>query len=205
MLSLILAIPYAVAAQNIDDPREVTRFGLKAGVNYSNVWDEDGQDFVAEGRVGFAGGLFFGIPIKKFLGVQPEILIVQKGFHGSGSMAGSPYSFSKTTTYLDIPILLQLKPAEFFTVLAGPQYSFLLRTKNAYTYGSSGSVQEQEFSSDNIRKGVFGFVAGTDIIIRHVVVSGRMGWDFQTNHGDETSATPRYKNKWLQFTIGFQI
>jgi len=47
--------------------------------------------------------------------------------------------------------------------------------------------------------------AGTDVIISHVVISGRMGWDFQTNNGDGTSSTPRYKNKWFQLTVGFKI
>lgn len=204
-LCVSLVIPFTLSAQSSDDPREEFRFGLKAGANYSNVWDEQGQDFKADGRVGFAGGLFLGIPIGKFIGIQPEVLISQKGFQASGTMFGETYSYSKTTTYLDIPLQLQLKPAEFFTVVAGPQYSFLIHEKNAYTYGNNSSAQEQEFTNENIRKNVLGFVAGTDVIINHVVISARMGWDFQTNHGDGTSSTPRYKNKWIQLTIGFQI
>jgi len=148
---------------------------------------------------------FFGLPIGKFVGIQPEALISQKGFQGSGTLGGSPYSFSRTTTYLDIPIFFQLKPAEIFTIVAGPQYSYLLHEKNVYTYGANSSVQEQEFNNDNIRKNILGFAAGADINISHVVISGRMGWDFQTNHGDGTSSTPRYKNKWIQLTIGFKI
>ena len=43
-----------------EDTRENFSFGAKIGVNYSNVWDEKGQDFQADGKIGLAGGLFIG-------------------------------------------------------------------------------------------------------------------------------------------------
>lgn len=187
------------------DTRDKFAFGVKAGVNYSNVWDEEGQDFKADPRFGMVGGIFLGIPIGKYLGVQPEVLISQKGFQAAGTLFGSGYSFTRKTTYLDIPLQLQVKPAQFLTIVLGPQYSYLLHEKNTYTFGTTSLLQEQEFNNDNIRKNILGFVAGGDIIIMHLVVSGRMGWDFQNNHGDGTSSTPRYKNKWVQLTLGFKF
>jgi hypothetical protein len=202
-LSLVTTI---LKAQDEDvDLRGRFEFGIKAGANYSNVWDEKGQDFRADAKIGFAGGLFFGIPIGKFIGFQPEVLLSQKGFQGAGTMFGEPYSFSRTTTYIDIPLQFQVKPMEFFTLVLGPQYSYLLHEKNVYTYGSNSTAQEQEFNNDNVRKNILGIVAGADINISHVVVSGRMGWDMLTNNGDGTSSTPRYKNKWIQLTVGFRI
>jgi hypothetical protein len=205
-LAITLAIGGTLKAQDADvDPRGNFAFGIKAGLNCSKVWDEQGQDFKADAKVGFAGGVFFGIPIGRFLGFQPEVLVSQKGLQGSGTLLGSPYSFSKTTTYIDIPLQLQVKPTEFLTVVVGPQYSYLMHEKNVFTFGTNSIAQEQEFNNDNIRKNILGFVAGADVIIRHVVVSGRIGWDFQTNNGNGTSTTPRYKNKWLQLTLGFKI
>jgi hypothetical protein len=199
-----LTMGAVVNAQDSDTRTQAT-FGVKAGLNYSNVWDEKGQDFQADAKIGFAGGLFLGIPIGNFLGFQPELLISQKGFQGSGTLLGAPYSFSRTTTYLDVPLLLQVKPVEFLTIVLGPQYSYLMNQKDVYTWGVNSSGQEQEFENDNIRKNIFGFTAGADINIEHVVISGRMGWDLQNNNGDGTSYTPRYKNQWLQLTLGFMI
>ncbi|MEO5643553.1 MAG: porin family protein [Bacteroidia bacterium] len=196
----------SLKAQDADeDPRGNFSFGMKAGLNYSNVWDEQGQDFRADGKAGFAGGVFFAIPAGRYLGVQPEVLVSQKGFKGSGTLFGSPYSFARTTTYIDIPLQFQLKPLQALSIVVGPQYSFLMHQKDVYTYGANSTAQEQEFNNDNIRKNILGFVAGADINIKHVVVSGRMGWDFQNNNGDGTSFTPRYKNRWIQFTVGFRI
>lgn len=192
-------------AQDDTDARAKFSFGVKAGLNYSNVWDESGQDFEADSKAGFAGGLFLGIPLGKYLGFQPEILISQKGFKGSGTLLFTPYSFTRTTTYIDVPLQLQIKPVEFLTIVLGPQYSYLMNQKDVYTFGDNSIEQEQAFTNDNIRKNMLGFVFGADINISHLVVSGRIGWDFQNNNGDGTSSTPRYKNQWLQFTVGFKI
>jgi hypothetical protein len=202
---LLLPMGIMLNAQGSDDPRENLSIGVKAGFNRSNVWDERGQDFRADPKNGFAGGVFIGIPIGAYLGVQPEALISQKGFRGSGTLLLTPYSFSRTTTYIDFPLQLQLKPVEYVTLLAGPQYSYLIHEKNVYTFGANSTEQNEEFENDNVRKNILGFVAGLDIIISHVVVSGRVGWDFQNNHGDGSNSTPRYKNQWLQFTAGLKF
>jgi hypothetical protein len=205
MALLFAGTVFSVQAQDDIDSRTKLSFGIKAGLNYSNVWDEKGQDFQADSKAGFAGGVFLGIPIGKFLGFQPEVLISQKGFQGSGTLLFTPYSFTRTTTYIDVPLQLQFKPIQFVTLLLGPQYSYLMNQKDVYTFGTNSTEQEQEFENDNIRKNVLGFVAGLDVNISHVVVSGRIGWDFQTNNGDGSSSTPRYKNQWLQLTVGFKI
>ena len=204
--TMCLCVGPTLKAQNPDtDQRTTMQFGIKAGLNYSNVWDEQGQDFKADPKFGFAGGVFLGIPIGEFIGFQPEILVSQKGFQGAGTLLGSSYSFSRTTTYIDIPLQLQVKPADLLTFVIGPQYSYLMHKKDVYTFGTNSSEQEQEFNNDNIRKNTLGFVAGADFLFSHVVVSGRLGWDIQTNNGDGTSTTPRYKNQWLQFAVGFTI
>lgn len=202
---LFLTLSLTAFSQNEEDRRNNLEFGFKAGVNASNVWDEQGEDFQADTKIGFAGGVFIGIPIGTFLGIQPEILLSQKGFKGSGTLLGFPYSFKRTTTYIDVPLQVQLKPAEFLTILAGPQLSFLTNQKDEYTFGSNSTDQEQQFDNENIRKNILGFVVGFDVVVQSVVVSARGAWDFQKNNGDGTNSTPRYKNQWVQLTIGFKI
>jgi hypothetical protein len=199
-----LSLSSVLKAQD-EDTRDRLTIGFRAGINYSNVWDAQGQDFKASPRVGFAGGVFAGIPLGTFLGFQPEVLLSQKGFQGSGTLLDQPYTFSRTTTYIDVPLQLQLKPSEFLTIVLGPEYSYLINEEDTYTYGINSSSQEQAFKNDNIRKNIFGLIVGADIIIERFVISGRVGWDLQTNNGNGTSSTPRYKNQWGQLTIGFRI
>ena len=190
---------------NETDNREKFQFGLKAGLNFSNVYDAKGEKFNADGKFGLAGGLFIAIPIGKYLGVQPEIMFSQKGFKGSGTMLGSDYSFTRTTNYIDIPLQFALKPSEFITLLAGPQISFLMSQKDVFNSTLVSYTQEQQFKQDNIRKNTFGVIGGFDINIKHFTFGARVAWDLQTNAGDGTSTTPRYKNVWFQGTIGYKI
>jgi hypothetical protein len=124
---LFLLVASASVQAQMDHNRDVLSFGLKAGLNMSNVWDTKGQDFVADPKYGLAGGAFLSLPIGKYLGVQPEVMISQKGFKGSGSLLGFDYSYTRTTTFIDVPLLVQFKPIQYFTLLAGPQFSYLLK------------------------------------------------------------------------------
>jgi hypothetical protein len=202
MLCVLSGISFIAQSQ---DRRQNLELGAKAGINISNVWDTEGQEFEADAKTGFAGGIFLGIPLGTLIGLQPEVLISQKGFKGSGMLLSFPYTFKRTTTYLDVPLQLQVKPAEFLTIVGGPQFSYLLNQKDEYTFGTNSTEQEEAFENDNIRRNIFGFVAGVDLIYQSLVFSGRVGWDFQSNNGDGTSETPRYKNQWLQFTLGLKI
>jgi hypothetical protein len=205
ILSVFLMLGTITVFAQSTDRRELFEFGLKVGGNYSNVWDDQGDAFRADPKFGFAGGVFLGIPLTTFIGIQPEVLISQKGFQGSGNLLGLPYSFSRTTTFLDIPIMLQFKPSEFLTFVAGPQFAYLMRQKDSYTLAGNSTEQQREFENENIRKNILGFVLGADVIYKRARLSGRLGWDFQTNKGDGTSSTPRYKNQWIQVGVGFQI
>jgi hypothetical protein len=206
----IFIIPFLVLASKpvfaqMDDNRELLSFGLKAGLNLSNVWDTKGQDFVADPKYGLAGGAFVSLPLGKYLGVQPEIMFSEKGFKGSGSLLGFGYSYTRTTTFIDVPLLVQFKPIQYFTILAGPQFSYLLKEKNEYTFGSNSTEQEQAFTNEDPRNNIMGFAVGADINVNMLVISARAAWDFQTNNKNSVSTTPRYKNQLLQLTVGIRI
>jgi hypothetical protein len=193
-------------AQDTDtDLREKALFGLKAGANYSNVYDSRSESFHANPKIGLAAGAFMAIPIGKYLGVQPEILYSQKGFEATGISLGTNYQFTRTTSYIDVPLLFSLKPVKFLSIHAGPQYSYLINQKDVFTYSSTSIEQEQDFKNDNIRKNTLCFIGGADINLGHFIIGARAGWDLQNNNGNGTSTTPRYKNVWYQGTIGYRF
>ncbi|MCE5321022.1 MAG: PorT family protein [Bacteroidales bacterium] len=193
------------AQKSSADFREKLSFGVKAGVNLSNVYDSQGEQFNADSKLGLAAGVFVALPLGKYFGIQPEILFSQKGYKGSGSLLGSDYSFSYTSNYIDVPLLLAFKPISLITIVAGPQYSFLI--KDNYTFNSTliNVDQENVFENDNIRKNTLSFLGGIDFNLNRIVIGTRVGWDLQANKGDGTSETPRYKNIWYQATIGFRF
>lgn len=204
MVTLFL-VNMAGAQESRSDNRSGVHFGLKAGINHSNMYDSKTQDFSADAKFGFAGGAFLTLPLGSFIGIQPEVLYSQKGFKGSGIILGQSYNFTRTTNYIDVPIFLAIKPISVVTVLVGPQFSFLLSQKDNFTTTAYSSNQEKEFNNDNLRKNMLCFVGGLDFNVHPVIIGARVGWDFQNNNGDGTSSTPRYKNSWLQLTLGVRL
>lgn len=192
-------------SQSETDVRGRVVFGLKAGINYSNVYDSRGQSFDANPKLGFAGGGFLAIPIGKLFGIQPELMFSQKGFQSSGDILGSNYNVTRTSSYLDIPLLFAFKPSEFLSLFAGPQLSYLLRQKNTFKNGTTSVEQEIAFDKEDPRKNTLGVVVGADLTLKHFLVSGRIGWDIQQNNPDGRSSELRYKNVYYQVTLGHRF
>ena len=140
MLASLTSIGVAQDGSSETDNREKFQFGLKAGLNYSNVYDEKGDEFNANAKFGLAAGAYMNIPMGKYLGIHPGVLVSQKGFQATGMILGSRYDFTRTTTYIDVPLLFALKPSEFFTLVAGPQYSYLIHQRDVFANATTTIV-----------------------------------------------------------------
>ncbi|PKL85870.1 MAG: PorT family protein [Ignavibacteriae bacterium HGW-Ignavibacteriae-1] len=194
-----------LAQSKAEEHREILHVGLKIGVNYSNVWDSEGEDFVANSAFGLVFGGFVSIPIWKYVGFQPGLLFSQKGFEGSGKILGGDYRLTRTTNYIAIPLLATLRPIKEITIVAGPQYSYLVKQTDVFENALTTVEQEQEFENDNIRNNTLSFLIGLDVNMDQLVFGTRLGWDLHQNHGDGNSHTPRYRNSWVQFTVGYRF
>jgi hypothetical protein len=181
------------------------QLGLKLGTNYSGIYDTKGEAFTADGKFGLVAGAFAAIPIGKMFGFNPEFLFSQKGFKASSTILGETYNFKRSSNYIDIPLLFALKPIQYVTILAGPQYSYLMKQKDVFSNSTNSVEQQQVFENNDIRKNTLCFTGGFDVNIKYIVFSARAGWDLQNNKGDGTSTNPRYKNVWYQFTLGYRL
>jgi hypothetical protein len=204
MIATVAFMANYVVAQD-GDTRSQFNIGIKAGANFSNVYDSQGEEFRADGKLGFAGGVFVVVPFGDMFGFQPEFLFSQKGFKATGTLLGSNYGLTRTTNFIDVPLFFAIKPLSQVTVLAGPQFSYLMRRKDVFNSALGSVEQIQEFENDNIRKNILGAVLGLDVNVSKLVVGARAGWDLSTNNGDGSSQTPRYKNAWIQVTLGYRF
>jgi hypothetical protein len=206
LIPIILLISVRISAQESNtDFREKVYLGVKAGFNYANVYDSEGEEFKSNAKFGFVAGVYVAIPVWKYLGFQPGILFSQKGFNGTGRILGGAYEFTRTTNYIDIPLLLSIKPVDMLTLVIGPQYSYLLKQTDVFTNALTSVEQEQEFKNDNIRENTLCFLMGADVNVDQMVFGTRLGWDLMNNNGDGSSTTPRYKNAWWQLTFGYRF
>lgn len=205
LASATLLSNVVLAQENTTDLRKKFMFGLKAGANYSNVYDAKGEEFHSNPKLGSAAGMFFVIPIGTYFGLQPEVLYSQKGFQATGKILNNTYNFTRTTSWMDIPLFFTLKPSEFLTIMAGPQYSYLIRQKDVFANATTSIEQQTEFVNDDPRTNTLCVIGGLDLTLKHIVIGVRAGWDVQNNKANETSTTPRYKNVWYQGTIGYRF
>lgn len=128
-------------------------FGIKAGVNMSNIRSAnhftDGD--LLNSKIGMAGGLFYHLGLTKALSIQPELLYSQMGaeFDANALRAESPAG-KVNLNYLSLPILIRVSPFKPIGLFAGPQLDYYLGGKADYdgdvadqglSYGSSGSSQ----------------------------------------------------------------
>ena len=149
-------------------------------------------------------GIVFNARLGDYVSLRPELLYSQRGFKGAGRFMGSDYDLSRTSGYLDVPLFLSFKPLEGISVLFGPQYSFLLHQHDAFSNSSLTIDQEQAFKNDNIKKHILCLAGGIDFNLANIVLGLRTGWDLTHNKDDGTGEIPRYKNIWLQGTVGFR-
>lgn len=190
------------AQEESGDSRENFHIGVKGGLNFSSLVQDNYPDYEVDHKLGYVAGAYLAIPLNKYIGLQPEVLISQKGFESRGSVLGTPYTFRRTTTFLDIPLMIQLKPTEELSIVGGVMYSYLLSKRDEAGGNNIVVVDQVEYDNSDITKNILGAVVGLDLNLNHFLIFGRYNIDLRRNNGDGTSTVPQYKNQVFQVGVG---
>ena len=203
-------------ANRYDDEDPFFTFGLKAGVNYSELTYNslsiaNGNAFdlsTSDGRAwGLAAGGFFRVGRTIFL--QPEIMLSQKGGrYMIGSAGGTVNSRNVDIkfTNIDLPVLVGVRLAKVFRINAGPVLTF--RTSDN---GNLGNTFDQYANDrDYFRKGLIGYQAGIGFDLGKLVLDLRYEGNVRdviridfvnpSNQGQFLS-----KSNLFQATVGFKF
>jgi hypothetical protein len=194
----ILSISMANAQSNDDG----VKIGIKAGANFSNIIKSGDKDFETDYKTGFNAGVTLDIPVVPRLSFAPELVFSQKGYKAQTLLG----DFTQTTSFIEAPILAKINVVDRFNIVAGPQVSFLVSTKNKFDSGFGTVEQEYEEDSDKFRKSLVGGVIGASFDISpNIDLHGRYALDFQKNNEDGTSQTPKFRNQVFQVGLGFKF
>ena len=205
ILGALMAANLVNAQTPIVDSRKTLHVGAKLGINYSDIYDKQGDFNLSNPRLGFTTAIFMAIPIGTYIGIQPEIQFSQKGFNAHGRDGEERNNFSRTSNYLDLPVLFALKPTQSLTFLIGPQISILLSQRDVYESTMADIQLRQEIESRRSGKNTIGLNAGLDFNLSNLVFGTRVGWDLLNNNGDDSSSILQYKNIWYQITVGLRL
>lgn len=144
------------------------KFGLKGGINYSNLSGDLTTEDVNDSKIGFLGGVTANFPLSSdnFVSIQPELLYSQKGYQyrdDEVNIGGALYKYKgkRNFNYLDLPVLLRIN-AGGLVFEGGPQVSYLLRITDQTERELNGSDDKtwRRVGKDDLAELEIGYVAG---------------------------------------------
>ena len=160
------------------NPSSLAKFGIKGGVNFSNLYTEDVDD--ENVLTGFNLGAFVELPLTTSLSFQPEISYTTKGAENEYNNATASGRVKFRLNYIEVPVLLKFNITSGFNVHFGPYAAFLIDSKIT-NEDSDGSINfEDEVDDDDLNKIDFGLAAGIGIDFGNIGIGARYNYGLTT-------------------------
>lgn len=122
------------------------RFGLKAGINISNIY-ENSTGFENNSKLGFMIGGLVQIPVSKKLFIQPELLYSMQG--SNATIPEEETKLNMKMSYLNIPIMFKYNVYNRLFVEVGPQIGLLLTSKITADYQDEDAIFDDGLTFDD--------------------------------------------------------
>ena len=180
--SLFCAVIFATATSALAQEQQTSsenslspKFGIKGGVNLTNMFVNDVSD--ENMKVGFNAGFFAKLPVTKGFSIQPELLYSSKGaketynnfLEGKGE-----YRFN--LNYIELPVLAVINVAKNFNVHVGPYISYLAAV-NIKDLNDDGTIDEiKELNAENFNRIDYGVAGGLGIDISNITLGARYSY-----------------------------
>lgn len=184
------------------------QFGVKGGVNFSNLYTENVEDNNV--LTSFNVGVFTTLPLSEFIAIQPELLYSGKGAELVYNNAFTEGSAKFRLNYIEIPILLKINLTENLNIHAGPYFAYLIdaQVKNK---SESGSFDfEESYDNDDFNKFDMGLSGGIGFDFDSFGIGARYNYGL-TNVGKERTilgqsyTIPDAKNSNISLYISLQL
>ncbi|HSC52694.1 MAG TPA: porin family protein [Phnomibacter sp.] len=187
-VSLLLLVTVSLQAQFL-------KVGPKLGANMVKM---DGKSFKDEFQLGYFAGLFAELNLGKKFYLQPEVLWAENKLSTSSEFSSIYEDLLVLDTLKDIklqsmliPITLNWRLANVFSLSAGPQFSINTQKGESFL-----TTAEKAFTKGNIA-----IVAGANLNITRFRVSARYCWGIKDmNNIDEQDS---WKQQTIQLGVGF--
>lgn len=125
-LGLALAFTTSINAQDI-------KYGFRLGLSITTLGGEDSGGENTNFRNGFSLGAFSSFPISSAIRFEPGLDFASKGAKTNLNSINSLVR----NGYLDIPLLFNFEMGERFSIISGPQPSFLLSSAMIFGEGNN--------------------------------------------------------------------
>ncbi len=179
------------------------KFGIKGGINLSNLYVDDVED--ENMKVGVNVGVFAKLPVTKGFSIQPELLYSSKGAKITYNNIFGDGEYRFNLNYVELPVLAVFNLGKNFNIHAGP-YAALLTSANIKRLDNeSGDVDDiADLDTDNFKRFDYGLVGGVGFDIQNFTLGARYNYGLNEigDGGIAGEATRNSKNSALTFYIG---
>lgn len=191
LITTALLCATKLPAQDINKNNR-SQFGIKLGMNYSNIHftNTRGNTMPATSPlIGAAAGFFLNVPISEALSFQPEYLV---SMQGSKLQNDSAFRL----TYFSLPVLLNLKVAQKFSLLGGGSFDLLMWAKEK-ARSTHESIKGLETRSLGLTGGIgYNITDDLNLQLRYLQ---------SLNHIDDYFKEREFKNTNLQLSLGLKL
>lgn len=181
------------------------KFGLKGGINLSNLYIDDADD--ENMKLGINLGLYSKIPLTKGLSIQPELIYSSKGAkltYNNFILGKGEYRFN--LNYVELPVLAVINLANNFNLQGGAYLSYLVSAniKDVEDNGSINNIKDLE--AENFNRLDYGLVGGLGVDVKNITIGARYSYGLK-EVGESGSLsgnlTRDSKNSVISVYVGF--
>lgn len=145
---------------------QFNQFGVKAGVNLSNMSVENADD--KNLRTGFHAGVFGRMGLSEYFSLQPELIYTTKGFKNNYDIAVAEGDVNFNLNYIELPVNVVYHLSEDFAFMAGPYIGYLAGVNvdtNNEVLGFFDIDTDSGIDRDNFKPIDIGLTAGLDFTL----------------------------------------
>lgn len=181
------------------------KFGIKAGINLSNLYVDEVED--ENMKLGLNAGFYAKLPITRGFSLQPELIYSNKGAklrYDNFVLGEGEYRFN--LHYVELPVMAVINVLPNFNIHAGPYVSFLAGA-DIKDMNDDGSIENvRDLNADNFNRFDFGVTAGLGFDIQNITLGARYNYGL-TEIGKSGSLSGQLtrdaKNSAISVYIGF--
>lgn len=191
LFTVIIALVFSVNAIQAQVNDSAAQFGVKGGVNFSNMYTDDVDD--ENVLTSFNAGVYFNLPVSDLFSIQPEVLYSRKGAELRYDNVFASGSAKFNLNYIEVPVLLKINVTDNFNIHAGPYFAYLIDSKITND-GDGGAFDfESNFDNDDFNKFDAGIAAGIGFDFDSFGIGARYNYGLSTIGKERTVAGETYR------------
>ncbi|HUH51367.1 MAG TPA: porin family protein [Flavobacterium sp.] len=204
----LLLSALCISAFAISSAQTEKSFGVKGGVNFTNLYTKDVDD--NNMLISFNAGLVAILPITDMIALQPEVIYSGKGAELKYDNAFATGNAKFRLSYIELPVLLRFNLTENFSLQAGPYLSYLVNADIKSESDNDIFNSQVELDTNDFNKFDYGLAGGVEFDLNPIGIGARYNYGLanigkERTIGGSTYTFPDAKNSTFSVYVVFKF